>query len=396
MARQPIHDRAGNVFGYELLYRRTEGQLTAPLSKAEELQSLLNAAVEIGLDRLVGDRMAFFNLSPELLFDERTELLPPNRAVFELLENSRLDAASDRRIRELRSKRYRVAYDDFTFLDHQIPFVGRVDLIKVDVADTAWEKVARNAAMLKSKGTILLAEKVEDRGMYDRCFRAGFDLFQGYYFSRPQTVAGRRVSANQMATLRLIRILSDPNASAAHITEAIAHDSGLTSRVLAFANSSRVGAGRRVDSLHVAVQLLGIRTLQALATLLAASATNPNANALSEIGFIRAKVCEGVAQITRSEPPQVSFTVGLLSVLSAMMSVPVEGLITELGIGSDLAESLKNPTGHEGLRIATAIERGDWKALSKCRVPAERLSAIYWRAVEESAAYRNRSTATSN
>ena len=201
--------------------------------------------VEVGLGRLVGDKPAFFNLSPGMLTSVCTSLLPPERVVLELLENTVLDEATARRMAELKEEGYRLAYDDFTFQPHQLAFVGRVDVIKVDVIDTPWRLIERAVPRLKAGGTRLLAEKVEDRATHDRCLRAGFDLFQGYYFSRPETLATQGIDARKRAVLNLLAALNRPDATAAQLEAALAGDAALAARLLKLVNNAASASPRR-------------------------------------------------------------------------------------------------------------------------------------------------------
>lgn len=391
MARQPIMDRGGKVHAYELLYRLASGPLTGPLDLDAERQSILNAMVEIGLARLVGEKPAFFNLSPEMLVSVCTNLLPPGRVVLELLENTVLDEATGKRIAELKRMGYTIAYDDFTFQPHQLEFVGRVDIIKVDVMDTPWQLIERAMPKLKASGACILAEKVEDREVHDRCMKAGFDLFQGYYFSRPETLASKGVDTRKRAVLNLLSALNQPDATTDQLESAIALDPTLAARLLRLVNSAGFGVSRKVGSIRVAIQMLGIERLQAFATILAASgATGKDIRALGDLGLIRARMCERVARQLGYSDVHKHFTIGLLSVLDALLDMPMSGIVSELALSDDVAAALLDPTGTgEGcvaLGLVTAYERGGWACLSDHRLNQGELSAAYSDAVAVTAA----------
>ena len=52
----------------------------------------------------------------------------------------------------------------------------------------------------------LLAQGVETREDFGRCRDAGFQLFQGYHFARPEIVSGRRLTASQTTIIQLINL----------------------------------------------------------------------------------------------------------------------------------------------------------------------------------------------
>ncbi|RYG21249.1 HDOD domain-containing protein [bacterium] len=365
MARQPIFDRNGKVYAYELLYRTAAGGPAGPLSAEAEHRSIVNAVVEVGLSRLAGSKLAFFNVSPQMLHSVCIELLPPDRVVLELLENTVLDAATERRMAQLKSKGYRLAYDDFTFQPHQLPFMSKVGLVKIDVMDTPWQHVQAGVARMKANGVVLLAEKVEDRAMYDRCVLAGFDLFQGYFFSKPQTVTAKGIDPQTAVVLKLLNKLNRPDVSAAELEEAIAHDPTLAAKLLKMVNSAGFGTTQKIGSVFTAIQMLGIQKLQAFATVLAASSVaTPGSQACGDLGLVRARMCERMARDLNLEKPHKHFTVGLLSVLDAMMDLPMRQIVAELSLSDDVTEALIDPRspGNLGrvLRLAKAFERGAW------------------------------------
>ena len=86
IARQPILDVNGHVFGYELLYRAAPGD-TACVAEAEMASAsvVTNALLDLGLETLTGGRLAFLNVTAQLL-SQADMLFPPAQVVIELLE----------------------------------------------------------------------------------------------------------------------------------------------------------------------------------------------------------------------------------------------------------------------------------------------------------------------
>jgi EAL and modified HD-GYP domain-containing signal transduction protein len=390
MARQPIFDRSGKVYAYELLYRTAAGGPAGPLTSEAEHRSLVNALIEVGLTRLAGDKLAFFNVSPELLQSVCIGLLPPDRVVVELLENTVLDAATQVRMNQLRQMGYRLAYDDFTFQPHQLPFIPKVQLIKVDVMDTPWSLIEMGLPRMKASGVTLLAEKVEDRTMYNKCCALGFDLFQGYYFSKPQTIVAKGINHRTRTILDLLGKLNRPDVSATELENAIAHDPTLAAKLLKMVNCAGFGATHKIGSIFTAIQMLGLQKLQAFATVLAAaSVASAEGHALSDLGLVRARMCERIARELGMEHPHKHFTVGLLSVLDAMMDLPMPQIVAELALSADVSAALtrSKSAGDLGrvLQLAIAYERGAWKGMEG-RLNARGLGQTYSDAVESTCA----------
>src|SRR5881394_2873267 len=79
LARQPIFDRHESVVGYALRYRplTPAGQLAGPETSIASV--IVGALAEIGLEKLVGDRPAYIEVTPQLLHYVGQLPLPPER-----------------------------------------------------------------------------------------------------------------------------------------------------------------------------------------------------------------------------------------------------------------------------------------------------------------------------
>src|SRR5919108_3803754 len=86
IARQPVFDRRLDVYAYELLARRGAGDERALIddADAETARTLVHAFHEIGLDHLVGDRLAFVNVTRPYLVGQVELPFAPHRVVLEL------------------------------------------------------------------------------------------------------------------------------------------------------------------------------------------------------------------------------------------------------------------------------------------------------------------------
>lgn len=103
------------------------------------------------------------------------------------------------------------------------------------------------------------------------------------------------------AYLRIQELVNDPDSSLDELTEVIANDPGLTSRILRIANSAYVGLPAKVDSIGRAVQILGLNQVHDLALATAAIGTlfKIQSKALDIYDFWRRSIyCAIVARIT--------------------------------------------------------------------------------------------------
>ncbi|HXK55386.1 MAG TPA: EAL domain-containing protein, partial [Gammaproteobacteria bacterium] len=254
IGRQAIFDRRLRVYAYELLYR--EGHTSgAPRMDGDRATSrlMLNAFTEMGLDRIAGNHRVFLNMTRSLLMDLPEFPFDKERLVLEILEDIRVDDEFIQRISALDAEGYTLALDDFAFDDKWLPLIPHVDILKLEVPALDWSKLPAQLEKLHRNGLLLLAEKVETEEEYRKLHELGFDLLQGYYFSRPNVVAGKRLSENQLITLKLIAKLNDPEATPKQLENLIAQDPGLVYRILRYLNSASLAMPRKIESIQQAI-----------------------------------------------------------------------------------------------------------------------------------------------
>ena len=214
VARQPVFDREGEAVAYELLFR--EGPENRFTGTDKDLASAINieqSTAAFGLDDLVGQRMAFVNLSRRALVREYYKLLPRERTVVELLEDIQPDREVLEACRELKEQGYRLALDDFTDSPNALPLLAYADLVKVDFrrAPNACDPLL--VERMRRHGVRMLAEKVETQDEHGSAMVAGYDLFQGYYYCHPQMIEAHDLPPTKLSHLRFLAAVSREEAS---------------------------------------------------------------------------------------------------------------------------------------------------------------------------------------
>ncbi len=124
------------------------------------------------------------------------------------------------------------------------------DIVKIDVLAMTWDEVLFTVEKCRPHPVRLLAEKVETQEVYERCIAAGFELFQGYYLGRPETMSIETLSPGQQLALHLIGRLGDPDATTEEIERAVRLDPAMVYRLLRIANSASTGSSRQVASIR--------------------------------------------------------------------------------------------------------------------------------------------------
>ncbi|WP_149494815.1 EAL and HDOD domain-containing protein [Roseiconus lacunae] len=363
VGRQPIFTPAQEVYGYELLFRSSETS-AADFRDGDHATAtvLMSAFTDIGLQTLVNDKRAFINTTRNLLVDGTLSCLPQDRMVLEVLEDVDPEPEILHALRELRETGYTIALDDFVYRPELEPLVELADLIKIEFPAIANEDLAEHVSRLREHGVkTILAEKVETQEDFELCRDIGCDLFQGYFFSKPQVISRGKMQSNVAAVIRLVSELQDPNITPTDVEAIIQMDANLSYRLLRFVNSAAAGTTRKIGSLRQATALMGIHRLRSLASMLILTGLDEKKpKELINLAMTRAKTCELLANSSDSAHPERFYTVGLFSVLDAMLDQPMEDVLESLPLETEINDALLDQSGPMGeiLRSVLNYETG--------------------------------------
>ena len=384
LARQPIYDADRRIHGYELLFRRNaDGPADVTDGTSASAQMLLNAVVDIGLEKLAGTELLFLNCNREVLMLE--PFIPPERCVLEILETVDLDREVLDRIALLRRRGYRIALDDFTLEGKLAAAVPLADYIKIDVLALSEEETARHVNKVRRPGMLLVAEKIESESRMEFCRSQGFDLFQGYFLRHPETMRGETIPTGKLAALRLISACQDPDSSVQSVSAMVSVDISMTYSLLRLANSALFGRSRAVKSVEAVVTWMGTEYLTRWATLLALASDRGCPLAYLGTALQRGYMCEALAAAHGDAGTQSSFLVGLLSTLDSILNVPMEEILEQVRLTGEIREALEQHRGELGRLLAytLAYESGATETLERSGIDSGFLRDAYWQSIEQ-------------
>ena len=389
VGRQPVYDRALDVVGYELLFR---GHPTATSAgRTDDLATtrvIVNTFMEFGLERLVGRRLAFVNLTRPFVVGQLPVPFVPGKAVLEFLETIPTDKEVLDGALALKEQGYSLALDDWEDEPERRALLPLVDVVKMDISSCdPTELEARVRRLREGFDLTLVAERIETAAEMDLCHRLGFDWFQGFFLLRPDVVTARTVAPSHLACLQLLGRLADPEIDLQEIESVVRTDLGLNYRVLRAANAASVGSVRRIESIRDALVMLGMQTLRSWMLLMVLSdATEPDSEQLTS-AMTRARTCELIAQKVGGMRPESAFIVGLLSSLDTLLGLRMEVVCERLPLAQELRDALTRRTGPLGstLRAVLALEDRDdialTEALEGTTITADEITSAYLTAI---------------
>jgi len=362
VGRQPIFDRSLNSIGYELLFRANAGaSMAGPLDGDMATSRVIsNAIAEFGLDSLVGQKLAFFNMTEKFLCNpELLSFLPPDRVILEVLENLPVTEELIDGATSLVRDGYTLAMDDFIYSEDQKPLLKLAKLMKYDFTDSPVEVLVERIKIDHEAGRKVLVERIETAEEYDTLQKLGVDYFQGYFFAKPATLSVTGIPSNKLTLVQLFSLVNDPDAQLDKIVEALSKDVGLVVKALRYVNSAGSGCSVQIQSIQQAAALLGRNTLRNWVSVMVMAGMDDKPLHLVNMALYRAKFCELTAEQNKMSNADSCFTVGMLSMLEAMTDTPLEEILEKLTISDDIKSALLGDDSKmsELLQLAVKLER---------------------------------------
>jgi len=365
VARQPIFDSNNKSIGYELLFRSNlKNKYTGQDGDKSTLEVINNAFFIMGLNNAIHGKKAFINLSDTLLKADFITVLPPKYVIIEILETVEPTNEIIERCKELKSKGYTLALDDFVFDPKYNKLLDIVDIIKVDFKITTGVARKQIIKLVKNDNIKFLAEKVETKEDYFEAISYGYIYFQWYFFCEPEILTGKDIPGNKMIYLRLIKELNNKEFRVDKLAELIGKDVSITYKLLKMINSSTFCIKNKVTSMKLAITMLGEKEIIKWLYLLVVRGIGlDNSEELITLSLERAKFCEYIALL--SENKHIAFDAyltGLLSTIDVILNLSLEKILDELSIGENIKLALTKNSNTLGIiyMLVKNYEKGNW------------------------------------
>lgn len=390
IGRQPIFDTEGRLHAYELLFRESElNQATIVDNHAATSKVLADTLHTFGLASLVGNHRAFLNIDHGFLHDPVIETIPPENFVLEILETVQVDPSLIDRIAELKNLGYIFALDDIHFGDAQIktfrPLFNFISIVKVDLLITDRTTIREKMKLFEPYPVTFLAEKVESEADFEAAKALGFRFFQGYFFARPSVLESKKIDPAKNTIIHLIKMLQEER-ELPEIADTFKTAPELTINLCRFINSSSFTTRKDICSVPQALSLLGRRMLLRWLTLCLYTTSKEEKyfTPLMETAMTRAEIMSMLAIRFGMEEKLVhkAYLVGLLSLLDAIMHVPMEELFRQIPFHKRVQKAVLRGEGQLGqlLHIIRVIEEGNerkiLRTLKKIKMSETELSTI--------------------
>ncbi|EKP0308585.1 EAL domain-containing protein [Aeromonas veronii] len=368
VARQPILDRDLNTHAYELLFRDSLNNVFPSISSQQATSRLVvEQFLQQNIDQLLGGRPCFINFPHSLLLEGLAECLPPEKVVIEILEDAPPDDALLDKVKQLHKLGYQLALDDFTMSPDWERFLPFIHIIKFDLRATPLLQIKVFIKHHQALGLVYLAEKVEDKAEFERAKKLGIQLFQGFFFSRPEMVKQATMEPAQVVVMQLLNVVNETDPDINKIEQLLNQDISLSLKLLRYVNHLK-GHSNPISSFRQAAIYLGNTQLKRFVSLVAATSAGKGKSAeLYQMSMIRARFCELLAHThAPTQQAQQAFITGLFSLLDVLMEQPMDTLLGTIPLIEDIRLALLERKGNLGFYLAFCedYENANWPSVA--------------------------------
>lgn len=398
-ARQPVFTADLGLYGHELLYRQALASTEAVFADLDAATlTVVAGAFQWQPGDLSGAQKILVNFGRRTILDKAPYALPAGRTVIQVDENVLLDDSLINDLKALKTDGYLIALNAFKARPEAAALLELADMAVIDLLGNSTGEIEALLKPLAVHGVMPLAKKVEDAQAFALAKKLGFKLFQGYFFKRPEIVAGRRLASNETARLRLLRATQSDQPDAEALGDAIRSDVSLSYRLLSYLNSPLHGQSMTTLSIPRAIMVLGWTQLRHWLRVIALTDLSPSAKSeeLSFLSLTRARFFELTAQgldLSAAETENL-FTLGLFSLLDTMLQSPMEDILANLPLDDAVSAALLKKSGGYArwLDMAVSFEQGEWpeleRILKELGIPDELVAASYAMAMEFAVSFK--------
>lgn len=370
IGRQPVIDHVQHVIGHELSYRHSAEATEAAVSNEFEacVNIVNNTLINMGTRQLLGNGLAFINITPELLDSDLLNLLPSARTILELGIGDGKKADLPFLLHSLRDKGFRIALKDLLPSAHNRLLLEAADFVMLDIQRFDIRTLAKAIDHYRHYPLKLIAKNVETMKEYLACVELGFDYFQGYHFAYPETLSVKTIDPSQAIVLELLEKVHG-NAEIGELETTFKQNMALSFKLLRYINSIGFGLNAQVQSIQHALTIIGHRQLYRWLTLLLLTSSHGTAtSALIQMAMTRGRFIELLGRnCLEGRDCDNLFIVGAFSLLDAILEMPMDNVLENLRLPENVVDALQYQKGVYApfLNLVKACECLDWEMIEK-------------------------------
>ncbi|MDC8829956.1 EAL and HDOD domain-containing protein [Alteromonas gilva] len=388
IARQPILDREKDLFGYELLFR--DGKSGAyPVHSEEKSRYIIEHHYTLGLDDICCNKTSFINFHSDTIITGLPPAITPDSVVIELSDYQEHQSALIDACKHVKQLGFKLAIDDPAMVSGQHSIFPLIDILKVDVNKANYSVIEKNIPRFLQSNIQLVAENVNNHDDFVVCRDLGFDLFQGYFFAKPEATIQRQLPASKMNLVDLMGESASSQFNLERINQIIERDAALSFLLLKFINNPTINKRYKIISLKHALNYMGEVEIKKFIALLAmAQLGDEKPLELLHMSLVRAKFFDLLAEERgiHSDPP-IGFLIGLFSLLDALLDQEMPDILRQLPLTDEINDALLSQSSefNHYLKLVRAFEGALWmnviREAKELNIDQKHLHSLYNQAI---------------
>ena len=391
VARQPIFNRGEQSVAYELLYRKSEVNSYTHIDGDEATADvIINGFFNIGVEELSEGKKCFINFTENLLNLKLPTYFEPESIVVEILEDIPINKELVSICQELKELGYTIALDDFAIQESYelLPeLLKYIDIIKIDFLQTSLYDRRRMITRYKSHQVSFLAEKVETREEFELALKDGFDLFQGYFFNKPDVLSAQDIPAYFQTHYQISEELSKQEPNINDIASKIEQDVALSYKLLRLINTAVFFTRNKINSIKHALVFIGLKEFKKWIYVLTIKQIDHEKNTGQEevikLSLIRAHLCEQLSQKIGKNDSSPYLLAGMFSLIDNLLHCSIDDALQKLPLSDEIKDAINGKNNEIGkvLNWTIQIEKCNWN-LSDLPLTANEVSECYRNAIQ--------------
>jgi len=385
LCREAILGRDQRIIGYEFSHpQHMRAHLTDKRAGLRQYydKALLDQLTGMQLESIIGERLAFLEISARSLGNPTLTLLPKDNValIIAFPENTELAAATvQEAIQNGETLRAHGLLIGIKWQRHwRTDAEGVAILQQIDFVHIAWPEYAEHSALLptiyqnvkqvnataspqRARPLRLIASDLNTPNDFRECYRLGFDFFCGAFINHKQEKKATKSAVNRLRIIQLLNNLRR-DAHTRELEQELKQDPALSYHLLRYANSPALGVRHEITSIAQAITLLGRNYLYRWLSFLLLNVADPGYRewVLTEQALARAALMERLGRIKKDSAisPDSFFLTGLFSLLDQLMGYSLDELIAKIQIPDEIRLALVRREGAlaQYLALAEACE----------------------------------------
>jgi len=384
VCREPVLNRNEQIAGYvfnlpEKLQLRLQGEMDL-LQKVYD-DALLRNLTSLGVNTLLGHRLAFIRLSPASLGNPLIQSLPTHNTVLMLapgrqaLDPAQIQPQLDAFRQTGLAYGWLLRKNQLTEHPALLALAAHADYVQIETGgfDGMDIKLLLKSLLSGRSSDLpklcLIAHELNTYDEFHLCFQSGFDFFIGQFVTSRENWHPPKSDINRLHVIEMLNLLrggEELNVIAQQLT----HDPVMTFKLLRYLNSPVMGLQSPVTTMDKALIVLGRERFYRWLSLLLFDIKAPGyrERMFTEQALTRAHFLESLAG-KGSFPAQKDqlFILGLFSMLELLMGQPIDAILKQTRLPTPVHEALLEQPGpfRDALLLAIAAENGSSTTLEQ-------------------------------